>query len=151
MERLRENIDQMNEGMEASQRREMEDLMKKRGFVILAWNGVRPTMGEERPEISVQLVADAPDLGLDSAAKRLTEKAPGQVDIQKMTLPIGEAVSVKTRFKTIGGDEVSEIRYIVMDGTDEYVLRLVATNGAEMIEPYAEKVAQSLRIKPKAS
>lgn len=73
----------------------------------------------------------------------------GDAKAEKISLPIGDAMVIKSDFKNVSGDEITDIRYVLLDNGDKYVVRFVATNAPEQIEPIADPVMQTLRIRPK--
>ncbi|MES1228238.1 MAG: hypothetical protein ABUL72_06165, partial [Armatimonadota bacterium] len=87
---------------------------------------------------------------LDAAVEAAKEGMPGGVEVQKVTLPIGEARLAKSSYQNRIGDEQTEIKYVLLDNGDEYIVRFKATNNKDAIEPIADPVMQTLRIKPKA-
>lgn len=150
MQRLRENVDNITAGLESAQLKRTADEMEKKGLVLLAWDYGRPTPGEEPTSISVREVKEAEARTLEDAAQREKEELGGDILSQPVSLPIGDAMLVKSKYRNRIGDDVCDIRYLLLDEGSEYVLRLVATNAASNIEPFADDVAKSLRIQPKA-
>jgi hypothetical protein len=144
------DLNNMSAAMEQSMHQQIVDDMTKHGYVVWAWLNGKQAIAERRTEISVKKIPDAKAGNLDSAAEAAREGMSGDVTMEKVTLPIGEAEKISSDFQDRIGDQETEIKYILLDGDDEYILRLYALNGPEQIQPLANDVALSLRIKPKA-
>lgn len=136
--------------MEEAQHEEVVKHMKKDNLVVWAWLNGKANLTESMTQISVKKLRNVGAISLDDAANAAKEGMPGGVRVVKVTLPIGEARIAKSSFQNRIGDEQTEIIYVLLDGGDEYLVRFAATNGKEQIEPIADPVMQTLRIKQKA-
>jgi hypothetical protein len=149
MKRVIGDLNNMSAQMEEQQHQEVVDKMTKEGLVIWGWLNGRATVGEKLTQISVKKIPDAKASTLDAAVTAAKEGMPGGVTVTDVTLPIGETKKAYADYQNRIGDEQTEIQYVLLDNGDEYIVRFAATNGKEQIEPIADAVMQTLRIKPK--
>ncbi len=143
------DLNQASAQMEANQRREIADDMGRQKLIIWAWENGVTTIGEGHTAISVAYLPGAGNTTLEGAMEISRAGMFGGAKAEKVTLPIGEAMVVKSDFKNVSGDEITDIRYVLLDNGDKYVVRFVATNAPDQIEPLVDPVMQMLRIKPK--
>ena len=136
--------------MEEQQHQEVVNHMNKEGYVIWAWLNGKGTIGENMTQIYVKKIPNSGKNDLDSAMKDAEGGMSGSATVTNITLPIGEARKAEADYQNRIGDEQTEIKYVLLDNGDEYIVDFQATNGKEQIEPIADPVMQTLRIKPKA-
>lgn len=149
VDRFTQNINSMSKSIEDSRVKEIKDEMAKKHLVIWAWSNGITTPGEAMTAFSVARVPDAGNTSLDDAIMKSKEGMLGDVVVTPVTLPIGEARVAKSVAQTMTGDELTDIRYVLMDGGDKYIVRFVASNARNLVEPIADPVMKTLRIKPK--
>jgi hypothetical protein len=142
-------LNTVSSSIEERQRKEVLDEMAQKGYVIWAWETGNPTVTEARTAISVKLTKDVGGMSLQGAATKAKEKMPGDVTVEKVSLPIGDAMLVKSKTINGIGDELFDARYVLLDGGDEYIVRFVTSNGSGRIEPIIDPVMQTFRVKPK--
>jgi len=150
MKRFAGDINNFSAQMEEQQHQEVVDHMTKHGYVIWAWLNGKATIGEAQTQISVKKVPNSGISSLDAAMDSAKEGTQGGVTVTSVTLPIGEARKGYADYENRIGDDQTTIIYTLLDNGDEYVVRFSATNNKEAIEPIADDVMQTLRIKPKA-
>ena len=148
MNRFMGDLNQASAQMEADQKKEIADEMASKKLIIWAWENGVPTIGEGHTAISVACLPGAGNTSLVGAMEISRAGMYGDAKSEKVTLPIGDAMVVKSDFKNVSGDEITDIRYVLLDSGDKYVVRFVATNAPDQIEPIADPVMQTLRIKP---
>jgi hypothetical protein len=124
--------------------------LKAKGIVIQVIDGSRPIPGEERTRYYVKVVDHGGNCSLDDAVNDEKEAISGAV-VQNIQLPIGKAAKFTSDTKTIGGDEVTRVSYVVVDGHNAYSLRFISTNNPGIIQRVADQVAQTWRIQPTKS
>ncbi len=149
LKRMAGDINNFSSQMEEQQHQEVVDHMTEHHYVIWAWLNGKGTIGENQTQISVKKVKDSGMSSLDAAMDSAKEGTAGGVTVTNITLPIGEAKKGYADYQNRIGDEQTAIIYVLLDKGDEYVVRFSGTNNKEAIEPIADQVMQTLRIKPK--
>jgi len=144
------DINGMSSQLEEAQHQKIVSDMKQRGYVIWAWLNGKGTIGERTTQISVKKIPDSGESNLDSAVNAAKAGMPGPVTVTNITLPIGEARKAEADAQDRIGDEQTEIKYVLLDGGDEYIVDFEATNAKEQIDLIADPVMQTFRVKPKA-
>ena len=144
------DMNNLSSQMEEAQRDAIVKRMQKDGILIWAWLNGNQTIGEGITQIAVKKFPNVGSISLDDAMNSAKQGMLGGATVEKVTLPIGDAELAKADYQNRIGDEQTEIIYVLLDGGDEYQVRFYATNGKDQIEPIADPVMQTLRIKPKA-
>lgn len=124
--------------------------LKAKGVVIQIIDGSKPIPGEARTRYYVKVDNHDGNVSLDKAVDEEMDflQGLGASNPVKLALPIGPAYMINADRKTMGGDQLTRISYVVVDGKKSYHLRFVATNNPTSIQQIAADVAKSLRIKP---
>jgi hypothetical protein len=124
--------------------------LKAKGVVIQIIDSSKPIPGEARTRYYVKVDDHDGNVSLDKAVDEEMEflQGLGASNPVKVKLPIGPAYMINADRKTIGGDELTRISYVTVDGKKSYHLRFVATNNPTSIQQIAADVAKTLRIKP---
>ena len=143
------DMNSMSAAMEENLRQQTIAEMQKKGYVVWAWLNGKPTLGEDRTQFAVKKIPNAGVTSLDDAALQAKLGMGGDVKKENVTLPIGPAVKLSSDYQDRIGDQRTEIQYVLLDNGDEYILKFFALNGPEQIQPIADSVANTLRIKPK--
>jgi len=151
-QKLMDSLNNMQTGLQDGMYKQTLADMQKKGYLVWAWQNGRAPAGEERTQMSVKKIP-APGSDLDQIGKEARVGMGGSATnatTEKINLPIGPAMKVTTDFQNRIGDQVTEIRYLLLDGNDEYIVRFYAENGKEQIQPISDSVMETLRITPKA-
>jgi hypothetical protein len=135
---------------DAKDQQEGKEALKAKGVVIQIIDASKPIPGEARTRYYVKVDKHDGNILLDGALDEEKEflRGTGAGDPVKVDLPIGPAYRFDADRKTIGGDELTRISYVVVDGKNSYHLRFVSTNNPTSIQSIAKDVADSWRIKP---
>lgn len=149
MKRFATDLNQESAKMEDDKRKQVVDEMAKRNLIIWAWLNGAPNISEGRTEIAVTYLPGAGGSSLEDAMAKTKAGMSGDAKVEKVSLPIGDAMKAESDNRNVIGDEVTEIRYVLLDNGDKYIVSFSATNGPEQVESIADPVMQSLRIKPK--
>ncbi len=139
----------MDEGINANEAKEAERLAKK-GIYLSATDGSKSTIGETRTSFDVKRVNhDGPYSTADAVADELDAmRGFGPNDPKVVTLPIGSATRIDAEATTRGGDKLTHIHFVIVDGKSVYSLRFRSTNNPQAIQSVAQDVATTLRIVP---
>src|SRR5205823_6063481 len=108
-------------------------------------NNVRALPGEAPTAVLVKKVD--PSGTLEDTAQDVKHGLGSDVELTPVSLPIGPAVQLKKLFKTAGGDEVTNLVYVLVNGEDAYKFVFEATNNAEPITSMAKPMMETVRFK----
>jgi|GEM_PF-1523896 len=127
-----------------------KEALKEKGVVIQIIDSSKPIPGEARTRYYVKVDKHDANVSLNKAVDEEMDfmHGFGPNDPVKVDLPIGPAYRVDADRKTIGGDQLTHISYVAVDGKNSYHLRFVATNNPSSIQNIAKDVAETWRIKP---
>jgi len=84
---------------------------------------------------------------LEDTAQDVKHGLGSDVEVTPISLPIGPAVQLKKVIKTVGGDEVTNIIYVLVNGEDAYKFEFQATNNAEPITSTCKPMMETVRFK----
>ncbi len=120
--------------------------LRKNGVVINVTDGSKSTIGEQRTRYYVKVVKhDSPiSLEVASAEERHHFLQPG--DGADVTLPVGKAHRYEVETTMITGDKQFQISYVLVDGSDTYLIRFISTNAPDVFKTIERPVAESFRL-----
>ncbi|HWD37667.1 MAG TPA: hypothetical protein VG944_02380 [Fimbriimonas sp.] len=124
--------------------------LRAKGVVIQIIDSSKPIPGEARTRYYVKKVDHGGNYALDAAKNDEIDFLGGSAEssAKKVELPIGPAYRFEIESKTRGGDELARISFVVVDGSNSYSLRFIATNNSQAIQSIADSVAHTWRITP---
>jgi len=140
-------VNNMQEQSNLEEAKAMEELRKK-GTIIHVIDSSRPIPGEERTRYYVKKFTHDSDYPLDEAAADEKEAMKNEEKPETVNLPVGKAIRYYAQFKTIGGDTVTHISYVLADGKVSYVVRFAQTGENPTITGIDRQVMETFRAKP---
>lgn len=122
--------------------------LKENGVsIMLFFKGARSIPGEERTRFYVKVRPSEGTLAEEAAATKAGLHGSETIEQKHVELPVGPAEAFKASRKTQGGDEVTEIIYLMVSGDKTYVTRFVTSNSAERITSISNPIMQTFRVK----
>jgi hypothetical protein len=139
---LQEMAKQTQADADADAAKEKADELQK-GIVLVFNDGNRPTPGEINTHFNLEIMKGTSNL--NDAVGTMRQEIMGS-DVSDVVTPIGNAKKLVSDVTTIGGDEVHQIAWIWIDGSNGYCLHFLCTGPKSLIEAVAEPTMQTVRI-----
>lgn len=114
--------------------------------LILNDSNYKPIPGEPATGLTVNISKKGGGADLDGEVKRITDDLINEKKT-KLDLAVGPAYEITHRSKSIGGDEIARMIYIICDKETLYRFDFTTTNGETTIASVAPGVIQSFRVK----
>lgn len=125
---------------EEEQRREGQGILLE-----LFDKDVRLTPGETPTRLIVKKQDSSGTLA--ETSEDVKKSLGSDVVVTNVNLPIGPATKFEKKFKTIGGDELTNIVYLLVNGDSAYRFTFEATNNPEPIQSAAQPMMETVRFK----
>jgi hypothetical protein len=106
----------------------------------------KPIPGEPTTGLTVNIAKRGGGADLEGEAKKIQDDLLNEKST-KLDLAVGPAYEIKQKSKSIGGDEIYRMIYIICDGESVYRIDFTTTNGEQAISSIAPGVIQSFRVK----
>lgn len=106
---------------------------------------VRPTPGEAPTCMWVKKIDSSGSLA--DTADDVKHGLGSDVEVTNVNLPIGPATELKKVTKTPGGDELTDIVFVLVNGDDAFKFVFEATNNDEPITTVAQPMMETVRFK----
>lgn len=114
--------------------------------LVLNDSTYKPIPGEPATGLTVNVSKRGGGADLDGEVKKITDDLINE-ESMKLDLAVGPAYEIKHRSKSIGGDDIWRMIYIICDGENVYRIDFTTTTGAQVISDIAPGVIQSFRVK----
>jgi hypothetical protein len=123
---------------------DLENQNSKSEVLVLYSKNVKPIPGEEMTRMYVKKVSVSGTA--DAMAKHFAGDMNGTAT--KISLPIGSAQTWKGDTTTRGGDVISDIGYLIVNGDEAYEFVFETSNHEGNIDQVADSIMQTVRLKP---
>ncbi|MFM9872692.1 MAG: hypothetical protein ACKVQS_04405 [Fimbriimonadaceae bacterium] len=114
--------------------------------LVLDDKSYKPIPGEPSTGLTVNVSKRGGGADLEGEAKKIKDDLLNE-ESMKLDLAVGPAYEIKHRSKSVGGDDIWRMIYIICDGESVYRFDFTTTNGASVISNVAPGVIQSFRVK----
>ncbi len=114
--------------------------------LILNDSTYKPLPGEPTTGLTVNISKHKGGADLEGEAKKVGENLLNEKS-KKIDLAVGPAYEIQHKSKSIGGDEIWRMIYVVCDGESAYRFEFTTTNGEQVISSIAPGVIESFRVK----
>jgi len=123
-----------------------QERQDKNGVLLKLYdNNVRALPGEAPTAVFVKKIDSSGTL--EDTAQDVKHDLGSDTEMTPVSLPIGNAVKLKKTTKTVGGDEVTDIVYVLVNGDDAYKFVFEATNNFDSITRDSQPMMETVRFK----
>jgi len=141
------NMEQQNrEETEAKEKQEMANLESQGVILHVVSANTHWVPGEEETLYYVKLTHATFGTTLADATEAAKRGSRGDLTVTSMDLPIGPCSKMAEHYKTMGGDDIYETRYVMVNDTDIYTLAFTETGSDSEINSIDDAAAKSFRV-----
>lgn len=123
---------------------DLDDQNSNSEVLVLYDKNVKPIPGEVMTRMFVKKTAASGSL--DDMAKHFAKDMNGNAI--KVNLPIGPAETWKGDTTTRGGDVISDVGYLLINGEEAYEFVFETSNHEANLDEVADPIMQTVRLKP---